>query len=61
MEDDDEASEGLNVEQAHEGMILEDTKLIVIEKEQLYTTKSGDIKVLPAAGSYKILKTKRLV
>ena len=42
-------------------MILEDTKLIVIEKEQLYTTKSGDIKVLPAAAGYRIPKTKRMV
>ena len=61
MEDDDEIAEGLNAEQAHEDMILEDTKTIVVEKEQLYTTKSGDIKVLPAAAGYRIPKTKRMV
>ena len=61
MDDDEEIAEGLNAEQAHEDMILEDTKTIVVEKKQLYTTKSGDIKVLPAAASYKIPKTKRLV
>ena len=50
-----------NAEQAHEDMILEDTKTIVVEKEQLYSTKSGDIKVLPAAAGYRIPKTKRMV
>ena len=61
MDDDEEIAEGLNAEQAHEDMILEDTKTIVVEKEQLYTNKSGDIKVLPVATGYRIPKTKRLV
>ena len=58
MDDDEEIAEALNTEQAHEDINLEDTKT---EKEQLYTTKSGDIKVLPVATGYRIPKTKRLV
>ena len=61
MDDDEEIAEALNTEQAHEDINLEDTKTVVVEKEQLYTTKSGDIKVLPVATGYRIPKTKRLV
>ena len=56
MEDVEESAEDLSAEQAHEEMLFED-----IEKEKLYTTEHGDIKVIPAKRSYKIPKTNRLV